>query len=184
MINKNKRRLFVEDEYDLYDVRKARPFWQDVCTVNEWDIVKDEEDFKEDFVCKINGSLYFMELQIVGWWHNFNLSHISNVMISASKVRALKEKKHGGLIFLNCVPNKFFAINVDQVTPEMKVDGVREQSYKIPLRTINPRQVDILDTNYCDCLENHLKIMQRSDGRMAFAQKDYNIRGANGICCR
>jgi len=183
-VNKNNRRLFVEDEYSLYDVRKARPFWNDVCEVNGWEIVKDEEDFKEDYVCQINNELYFMELQIVGYWHNFNLSKISNVRISASKVKLLKEKGNGGLIFLNCVPNKFFAINVNQVTPEMKKDSVREQFYEIPLRIVNPREVSVLDTNYCDCLENHLSIMQRSEGRMAFAQKDYNIRGTNGICCR
>ena len=73
-VNKNHRRVFVEDEYDLYDVIKARPFWQDVCTVNEWDIVKNEEDFKEDYVCKINNELYFIELQVVGYWHNFDLT--------------------------------------------------------------------------------------------------------------
>jgi len=183
-VNKNNRRLFVEDEYDLYDVRKARPFWNDVCEVNGWEIVKDEEDFKEDYVCKINNELYFMELQVVGYWHNFDLSNISNVRISASKVKLLRQNEHGGLIFTNCVPNRFFAINVNQVTPEMKKDAVREQFYEIPLRTINPREVNVLDTNYCDCLEQHLSIMQRSGGRMAFAQKDYNIRGANGICCR
>ena len=65
----------------------------------------------------------------------------------------------------------------------MKKDSVREQFYEIPLKTINPREVNVLDTNYCDCLENHLPIMKRSGGRMAFGQKDYNIRGANGICC-
>ena len=91
-VNKNNRRLFVEDEYDLYDVRKARPFWNDVCEVNGWQIIKDEEDFKEDYVCKINNELYFMELQVVGYWHNFDLSHISNVRISASKINLLREK--------------------------------------------------------------------------------------------
>ena len=94
-VNQNNRRLFVEDEYNLYDVRKARPFWNDVCSVNGWDIVKDEEDFKEDYVCKINNELYFMELQVVGYWHNFDLSKISNVRISASKVKLLKEKDNG-----------------------------------------------------------------------------------------
>ena len=183
-VNKNNRRMFVEDEYELYDVIKARPFWQDVCTVNGWDIVKNEEDFKEDYVCKINNELYFMELQVVGYWHNFDLSNISNVRISASKVRLLRKKENGGLIFLNCVPNRFFAINVNQVTEDMKKDSVREQFYEIPLRIINPREVNVLDTNYCDCLENHLAITKRYDGRMAFAQKDYNIRGKNGICCR
>ena len=182
-VNKNYRRVFVEDEYELYDVIKARPFWQDVCTVNGWDIVKNEEDFKEDYVCKINNELYFMELQVVGYWHNFDLSKISNVRISASKVRLLRKKENGGLIFLNCVPNRFFAIHVDQVTEDMKKDSVREQFYEIPLRSINVNEVNVLDTNYCDCLENHLAITKRYDGRMAFAQKDYNIRGANGICC-
>jgi len=182
-VNKNNRRFFVEDEYNLYDVKKARPFWQDICTVKGWDIVKDEEDFKEDFVCQINNELYYMELQVVGYWHNFDLSYISNVRISASKVKLLREKKNGGLVFLNCVPNRFFAIHVDQVTEDMKKDSVREQFYEIPLRSINVNEVNVLDTDLCDCLENHLPIMKRSDGRMAFAQKDYNIRGANGICC-
>ena len=182
-VNNNNRRFFVEDEYNLYDVKKARPFWHNVCTVNKWEIVKDEEDFKEDYVCKINNELYFMELQVVGYWHNFDLSHISNVRISASKVKLLREKKNGGLVFLNCVPNRFFAIHVDQVTENMKKDSVREQFYEIPLRSINVNEVNVLDRDLCDCLENHLPIMRRSEGRMAFAQKDYNIRGANGICC-
>jgi hypothetical protein len=43
VVNANNRRFFVEDEYNLYDVKKARPFWQDICTVNGWDIVKDAE---------------------------------------------------------------------------------------------------------------------------------------------
>jgi len=182
-VNKNNRRFFVEDEYDLYDVRKARPFWNDVCEINGWEIIKDEEDFKEDYVCQINNELYFMELQIVGYWHNFDLSKISNVRISASKVKLLREKKNGGLVFLNCVPNKFFAIHVEQVTEDMKKDSVREQFYEIPIKKILFNEVNVLDTNLCDCLENHLKIMQRSDGRMIYANKEYNIRGKNEICC-
>ena len=145
MVNANNRRFFVEDEYDLYDVKKARPFWNDVCEVNGWDIVKDEEDFKEDYVCKINNELYFMELQVVGYWHNFDLSYISNVRISASKVKLLREKKNGGLVFLNCVPNRFFAIHVEQVTEDMKKDSVREQFYEIPIKSILFNEVNILD---------------------------------------
>ena len=66
-VNKNNRRFFVEDDYDLYDVRKARPFWNDVCEIYGWEIIKVEEDFKEDYVCNINNEFYFMELQVVGY---------------------------------------------------------------------------------------------------------------------
>ena len=36
----------------------------------------------------------------------------------------------------------------------------------------------------CDCLENHLEIMERHKGRKAMAEQEFNIRGKNnGICC-
>ena len=41
-----------------------------------------------------------------------------------------------------------------------------------------------LDRNFCDCLENHLEIMQQSNGRIPMAEKHFNLRGKNGICCR
>jgi hypothetical protein len=190
-VNKNNRRLFVEDEYDLYDVRKARPFWHDVCEVNGWEIVKDEEDFGEDYVCKINNELYFMELQVVGYWHNFSKDNISNLWISASKVDNLRKKAQekntkAGLIFLNCVPNRFIGIDIQEIKEKHKIDSSSgEKSYKIPLREKDVFYIykEVLDTNCCDCLENHLSIIKKSEGRMAFALKHYNARGANGICC-
>ncbi len=185
MVNANLRRDFRADEYDLYDVKKARPYWNQVCAVNEWEIIKNDEDFGEDFVCKIFDDIYFMELQVVGYWHNFDISKISNVWISASKVKNLKDKSDkAGLIFLNCVPNRFFGINVDQVKNDWKIKNIAEESYRIPLKDINFNQKVVFDSNLCDCLENHLEIMQRQDGRLALANKDFNIRGNNGICCR
>ena len=184
MVNSNNRRNFKADEYDLYDVRKARPYWQEVCKTNQWQIIKDEEDFAEDFVCKIFDDIYFMELQVVGYWHNFDISNISNVWISASKVKNLKEKSDkAGLIFLNCVPNRFFGINVDQVKNEWQIKNIAEESYRIPLKEINFNQKVVFDRHLCDCLENHLEIMQRQNGRLALANKDFNKRGINGICC-
>ena len=185
MSNSVGRRDFKADEYDLYDVRKARPYWQQVCETNQWEIIKDEEDFAEDFVCKIFDEIYFMELQVVGYWHNFDISNISNVWISASKVKNLKDKSNkAGLIFLNCVPNRFFGINVDQVKNDWKIKNIAEESYRIPLKEIKYNQKVVFDRNLCDCLENHLEIMQRQDGRLALANKDFNKRGLNGICCR
>lgn len=184
MVNSNNRRDFKADEYDLYDVRKARPYWQQVCNTNQWQIIKDEEDFAEDFVCKIFDEIYFMELQVVGYWHNFDISNISNVWISASKVKNLKDKSDkAGLIFLNCVPNRFFGINVDQVKNDWKIKNIAEESYRIPLKEINFNQKVVFDRDLCDCLENHLEIMQRQNGRLALANKDVNKRGINGICC-
>ena len=189
MVNANNRRDFRADEYDLYDVKKARPYWNQVCAVNEWEIIKNDEDFGEDFVCKIIDDIYIMELQVVGYWHNFSKDNISNLWISASKVNNLREKAKekntkAGLIFLNCVPNKFIGVNINQVKYEHKViKASEEKSYKIPLKDIDYIYKEIFDTNFCDCLENHYEIMLQGNGRIPMAEKEINIRGKNGICC-
>jgi len=189
VVNANNRRDFKADEHNLYDVRKARPFWSQVCEVNQWDILKDEEDFAEDFVCKISDNLYFMELQVVGYWHNFDKDYISNLWISASKVDNLKKKAQAkntkaGLIFLNCVPNRFIGIDIDEIKETYKVNkSSGEKSYKIPIQKIDYLYKQLLDSNLCDCLENHIEIMEQGKGRIPMAQKNVNIRGNNGICC-
>ena len=190
-VNKNNRRLFEADEYDLYDVRKARPFWNSICEVNEWEVIKDEEDFAEDYVCKILDDLYVMELQVVGYWHNFSKDNISNLWISASKVDNLRKKAQekntkAGLIFLNCVPNRFIGIDINEIKEKYKIDSSSgEKSYKIPLREKDVFYIykEVLDTNCCDCLENHYEIMLQGNGRIPMAEKEINIRGKNGICC-
>ena len=185
MVNTNNRRNFVPDEYELYDKKKARPYWQEICKTNQWEIVKNDEDFAEDFVCKIFDSLYFMELQIVGYWHNFDISYINTAYISKSKIDGLKEKgEKAGLIFLNCVPNRFFGINIDIIENDWLITNIAEKSYRIPLKDIQINQKVLLDENLCDCLEKHLEIMKRHKGRIGMAQKKFNIRGNNGICCR
>jgi len=189
MVNANNRRDFKAEEYNLYDVRKARPFWSQVCGANNWEVIKDEEDFAEDYVCKILNNFYVMELQVVGYWHNFNKDNISNLWISASKVDNLKKKAQekntrAGLIFLNCVPNRFIGVDVEEIKPSFKInrsDG--EKSYKIPIKQVHHLYKELLDSNLCDCLENHIDIMEQGKGRIPMAQKNVNIRGNNGICC-
>ena len=66
MVNANNRRDFKADEHNLYDVRKARPFWNQVCEANQWQVIKDEEDFAEDFVCKISSNSRLCCLMM---WH-------------------------------------------------------------------------------------------------------------------
>jgi len=189
MVNANNRRDFKAEEYDLYDVRKARPFWSQVCKANEWQVIKDEEDFAEDYVCKIYNNLYVMELQVVGYWHNFDIQYISNLFISASKVDNLKKKAQekntkAGLIFLNCVPNRFIGIDVERIIESYKVTtSSGEKSYKIPIQHIHFLYKELLGTNFCDCLENHIEIMKKSHGRIPMAQRKENWRGINGICC-
>ena len=189
MVNANNRRDFKAEEYDLYDVRKARPFWSKVCEANQWKVIKDEEDFAEDYVCKILDNLYVMELQVVGYWHNFNKDNISNLWISASKVDNLKKKAQekntrAGLIFLNCVPNRFIGIDIEEIKETYKVNkSSGEKSYKIPLKQIYYLSKELFDTNFCDCLENHLDIMVQGNGRIPMAQRNVNLRGKNGICC-
>ena len=189
MVNANNRRDFKAEEYDLYDVRKARPFWNQVCEANNWQVIKDEEDFAEDFVCKILDNLYVMELQVVGYWHNFDKDYISNLWISASKVDNLKKKAQekntrSGLIFLNCVPNRFIGIDVEEIKESYKVNKASgEKSYKIPLQKIYYLYKELLDRNFCDCLENHIEIMEQGNGRIPMAQRNVNLRGKNGICC-
>ena len=189
MVNANNRRDFKADEHYLYDVKKARPFWSQVCEANNWKVIKDEEDFAEDFVCKISDNLYFMELQVVGYWHNFDKDYISNLWISASKVDNLKKKAQAkntkaGLIFLNCVPNRFIGIDIDEIKETYKVNkSSGEKSYKIPIQKIDYLYKQLLDRNFCDCLENHIDIMEQGNGRIPMAQKNVNLRGKNGICC-
>ena len=191
MANSVGRRDFKAQEYDLYDVKKARPFWNKVCEIAEWQIIKNIEDFGEDFVCKIIDETYIMELQVVGYWHNFDKEHISNLWISASKVNNLRKKAKekntkAGLIFLNCVPNRFIGIDIENISYEHKViQASEEKSYKIPYKSLD-RYVykQLLDNNFCDCLLNHFPIMQQSNGRIPMAEKEFNIRGNNGICCR
>ena len=188
MTNSVGRRDFKADEYDLYDVKKARPYWNKICTVNEWQIIKNEEDFKEDFVCQISNDIYIMELQVIAYWHNFSQNSISNLYISANKVDNLKEKAQikgikAGLIFLNCVPNRFIGVEIDQVKDDYKRFGT-EKSYKIPRKEIKSTYTELIDDNYCDCLNNHYEIMQRENGRIPMAERPENIRGKNGICCR
>lgn len=182
------RRDFKADEYDLYDVKKARPYWNAICTTNKWEIIKNEEDFKEDFVCKIFDDIYIMELQVVGYWHNFNENYISNLYISAIKVDNLKQKAEikgtkAGLIFMNCVPNRFIGIDINEIKENYRYSG-SEQSYKIPKKEIFYQSKELIDGNFCDCLENHLEIMEQSNGRIPMAMKNFNVRGKNGICCR
>ena len=190
MANSVGRRDFKADEYHLYDVRKARPFWNKVCDIAGWQILKNTEDFGEDFVCKIFDDIYIMELQVVAYWHNFSKEHISNLWISASKVINLREKAKekntkAGLVFLNCVPNRFIGIDIDYVTDEQEVKKATEKSFMIPYKTLDTYVYkELLDRNFCDCLENHLEIMQQSNGRIPMAEKHFNLRGKNGICCR
>ena len=189
MVNANNRRDFKAEEYDLYDVRKARPIWHQVCKANESQVIKDEEDFAEDYVCKILDSLYVMEIQVVGYWHNFDIEYISNLWISASKVDNLKKKAQekntkAGLIFLNCVPNRFIGIDVERIIESYKVTtSSGEKSYKIPIQHIHFLYKKLLDRNFCDCLENHIEIMEQGNGRIPMAQRNVNLRGKNGICC-
>jgi len=42
MTNSVGRRDFKADEYDLYDVKKARPFWNKVCDMAGWQIIKEK----------------------------------------------------------------------------------------------------------------------------------------------
>lgn len=184
MPNQNNRRVFIPDEYDFYDKYKARPYWQEICNANNWKIIKDEEDFAEDFVCKISDTLYFMELQVIGYWHNFDVSYLSTAYISKSKIDSLKQKgEKAGLIFLNCVPNRFFGLNIDLIESDWLVTNIAEKSYRIPLKKIQFNQRVLLDQNLCDCLEKHYNIMERQKGRIGMASKEFNIRGRNGICC-
>ena len=89
-------------------------------------------------------------------------------------------------MFLNCVPNRFIGIDIENVSYEHKViKASEEKSYKIHYKSLD-RYVykQLLYNNFCDCLQNHFQIMQQSNDRIPMAEKEYNIRGNNGICCR
>ena len=56
-LNQNGRRKILKDEYDLFD-NKARTSWEFICNYMNWDIVKNKEDYFEDYVCKIKDIYY------------------------------------------------------------------------------------------------------------------------------
>lgn len=190
ILNQNGRRQILKDEYKLFD-NKARTSWEFICNYMNWEIVKNKEDYFEDYVCKVKGTYYPMELQVAAYWHNHSIEKISNFYISKSKIDLLRTyvdkwfNVKAGLVFMNCVPNKFATINIKYISDDCLFKNDKgELFYKIPVdNNFNYFSSDLIDAK-CDCLENHLEIMQRSKGRMRHLEKDYNIRGFNGICCR
>ena len=132
-----------------------------------------------------------MELQVAAYWHNHSLDKLSNFYISKSKIDLLRGyveqyiNVEAGCVFMNCVPNKFATINIKYIKDDyLQQNDKGELYYKIPInQNVNYFTSGLIDGK-CDCLENHLEIMQRSKGRMRHLEKDYNIRGKNGICCR
>jgi len=189
-LNQNGRRQIVKDEYDLFD-NKARVSWEFICNYMNWEIVKNKEDYFEDYVCKIRGIYYPMELQVAAYWHNYSIDKIKNFYISKSKIDLLRDyvdkyiNVEAGCVFMNCVPNKFATINIKDISDDCLFKNDKgELFYKIPVDSkFNYFTSGLIDAK-CDCLENHLEIMQRSKGRMRHLEKEYNIRGFNGICCR
>ena len=187
-LNKNGRRQIIKDEYDLFD-NKARVSWEFICNYMNWDIVKNKEDYFEDYVCKIRGIYYPMELQVAAYWHNHSIDKIKNFYISKSKIDLLRDyvdkyiNVEAGCVFMNCVPNKFATINIKDISDDCLFKNDKgELFYKIPVNNkFNYFSSGLIDAK-CDCEENHLDIMQRSKGRMRHLQKNYNIRGFNGIC--
>ena len=188
-LNKNGRRQIIKDEYDLF-YNKARVSWEFICNYMNWDIVKNKEDYFEDYVCKIRGIYYPMELQVAAYWHNHSIDKIKNFYISKSKLDLLRDyvdkyiNVEAGCVFMNCVPNKFATINIKDISDDCLFKNDKgELFYKIPVNNkFNYFSSGLIDAK-CDCEENHLDIMQRSKGRMRHLQKNYNIRGFNGICC-
>ena len=158
--------------------------------VNKDYIVKNKEDYFEDYVCKIRGIYYPMELQVAAYWHNHSIYKIKNFYISKSKIDLLRDyvdkyiNVEAGCVFMNCVPNKFATINIKDISDDCLFKNDKgELFYKIPVdNKFNYFSSGLIDAK-CDCEENHLDIMQRSKGRMRHLQKNYNIRGFNGICC-
>jgi hypothetical protein len=189
-LNQNGRRQIVKDEYNLFD-NKARISWEFICNYMGWEIIKNKEDYFEDYVCKVKGTYYPMELQVAAYWHNHSIEKISNFYISKSKIDLLRNyvdkwlNVQAGLVFMNCVPNKFATINIKDISDDCLFKNDKgELFYKIPVNgKFNYFTSGLIDAK-CDCEENHLEIMQRSKGRMRHLQKNYNIRGFNGICCR
>ena len=202
-VNQNNRRIFEQDEYDLYD-RKAKEAWNYVCSVTGWRNKKLIEDYQEDAVCLIDNIYYLTELQIVAYWHNFDLNdgsgnyRFSNMYIAASKVEALQKKILsfdsifvGKLVFFNCVPNEMITFDVTDLDESMLQERYGELTYVIPLRTTKHRYISMkaiinngFDNPKCDCAEFHSEILNKKESRVKFEQIPENVRGFNGICCR
>ena len=127
------RRDFVPDEKTFYCDLKARPFFTKVCADKNWNIIKGHEDFKEDFVININNIDYYIEAQVAGHWHNFDLDKIVHFFINKNKADNLKERNtetsRGTLIFTNCVPNRWVGFNVNLLKEEWVVYDKKDKEY-------------------------------------------------------
>ena len=160
-LNQNGRRQIVKDEYDLFD-NKARVSWEFICNYMNWDIVKNKEDYFEDYVCKIRGIYYPMELQVAAYWHNHSIDKIKNFYISKSKIDLLREyvdkyiNVEAGCVFMNCVPNKFATINIKDISDDCLFKNDKgELFYKIPVNDKFNYFTSELINAKCDCEENH-----------------------------
>lgn len=196
MLNNRNRRYHRSDEYELYDLKKARPFWKHVVDTTGLEMVSDLENYEEDFTVISENQLFYVELQVAAYWHNFDSDLVSNLYISKSKVDIMKSKItdpgiNGVFVFLNCVPNRYMSIwlmNIDEKWLNTSSEG--EHYYKIPVnnkyinRFTAKNMLNNLGEFYCDCKENHLNIMERYKGRLAQIDELYNIKGRNDFCCK
>ena len=199
-LNARGNRQVLNDELELYDVRKARPAIEYLSkNVDNFNICSNEETFEEDSVIEMHGTRYLLELQVVGYWHNFeyDFNKFTNLYVSKSKIDIMRNKiqpgESGKFIWFNCVPNQYMTLDIEQFKDEWiftRPSG--SLSYMIPIEknwdiiryfTFEYLLNNEIEDYKCDCSDKHMNIINRNGGRAAQLYEDYNERGNNFFCC-
>ena len=187
-LNQFGRREFNQEEYDFYD-KKGKDFFRYVARINNWEIIKENEDYWEDFEIKVNGKNILIEVAVRGYWHNFHPEsvlpslHTEFGKVQKFQQKALETNKEAILVLMNCVPNQLAYIDFNDIELRETTQINKEKFIDIPLEKFSIDVYrDLFDISYrCDCLSNHQKFMRGSRKSNVFSE--HNLYGSNRSCC-
>ena len=109
-------RDFKQDEYNFYD-KRGKDFFRHIARQNRWNIVKDNEDYWEDFEIQVNSKNILIEVAVRGYWHNFHpqsvltFLHTEYGKVKKFQQKSLETNKQAILVLMNCVPNQIAYID-------------------------------------------------------------------------
>lgn len=183
-LNQFGRRDFKQDEYNFYD-KRGKDFFRYIARQNRWKIVKDNEDYWEDFEIQVNGKNILIEVAVRGYWHNFHPeSVLTSLHTEYGKVKKFQQKsletdKQAILVLMNCVPNQIAYIDFNNIELRETTQIKKEKFIDIPLDRFSiDCYRDLNDESYrCDCWINYKQFMRGSRKTNVFNK--HNIYGKN-----
>jgi len=198
MANLANRRLYKEKEAKFAD-KKARAAYKLYNEALDGNLQKDIdiEDFKIDVEDILKDNYYYLELQSVLYWHNFDpREHFKNMYVPKIKIDRLIEirknnpEKKAGLIFYNCTTTLMYAFNIDdikyyEIKPNEDPDEISIKFNIFKNKGIL-HNIEYIHKNnpipLCDCMEHHKEIMEDQASRVLFANQEFNLTGYNYLC--